>query len=60
MVNIVNSSHALAEVQEVADSSENIVKDNVLGNKLISTLLDIFLDLVSVSGGFKDFSENLE
>ena len=59
VVDVVNSSDALAEVEEVAYCCENIVKDDVLGNEFVCTLLDIFFKLVGVSGTFHDFLENL-
>ena len=60
MVDIVNSTNALAEVDEVADRGEDIVKCDVLGNKLVNTLLYHFLQLVLVGSAFKDILQDLE
>ena len=60
MVDVINCADTLAEVDEVADRSKDIVNDDVLGNKLVSALLYIFLKLVSVCGSLKDLTEYLE
>ena len=60
MVDIVYYTNALAEIYEIADRSKNVVKDYVLRNKLVCTLLNVFLDLVSISGILKNVLEHLE
>ncbi len=60
MVDVVYRANALAEVDKVADSCENIVKNNVLRNEFVSLFLDIFLKFVGVGGIFQNLAEYLE
>ena len=60
MVDIVNGTNALTEVDEIADSSEDIIEYDVLGNEFVSSLLDILFYLVSVCGIFEYLAEHLE
>ncbi len=60
MVDVVNRTHALAEINKITDGSIYIVKNDVLGNKLLGARLYHFLQLLLVGSAFENFFKNAE
>ena len=48
MVDIVNSTNALAKVEEVRNRSDNIIDSDVLWNEVVSLKFDVLLQLLSI------------
>ena len=60
MVDIVNSTNALAKVEEVRNRSDNIIDSDVLWNEVVSLKSDVLLKLFLILRIFKNFFESLE
>ena len=60
MVDIVNSTNALAKVEEVRNRSDNIIDSDVLWNEVVSLKFDVLLKFFLILRILKNFLESLE
>ena len=60
VVDIIDIADTFAEVKEIADSCIDIIKNDMLGNEFVSTLLYHFLQLVRIGCCAEDIAQYLE
>ena len=60
VVDIINIADTVAQIEEIRDGSNDIIDNDVLGNQIVASASDLFLELLGIVGAFQYLLEYCE